>query len=163
MKLALGYLTSSISIIFISWIIGLIISAFIKETYFYKNKLSNLNFIRDEDTNRNIGLYIIKWIIKNTFFKFFNQKLKLNGRITASELKILRYEMTKSEIDHLIAFVFVLPFVLFKIFNQQYLFATILMIVNTLMNLYPSLLQQQNKRRIDKSRLLSLKQQNTYS
>ena len=163
MKLALNYLTFSISITFISWIIGLIVNFLLRETSFYKNKLSNLNFIKNEDTNKSIGLYIVKWTIKNTFFKFFNQKLKLNGRITVSELKILRNEMTKSEIDHLIAFVFVIPFAIFRIFNQQYLFATLIMVVNTLMNLYPSLLQQQNKRRIDKSSLMSFNYHDTYS
>lgn len=57
--------------------------------------------------------------------------------------------MTKSEIEHLIAFVFA-SFAIAKFYNHNYLFCLIIMIVNILMNLYPSLLQQQNKRRIDK-------------
>ncbi|WP_228413791.1 hypothetical protein [Chryseobacterium sp. CH21] len=84
------------------------------------------------------------------FFKFFNQKLKLKSKIQKSSLIILRNEMTKSEIDHLIGFIFVSIFAFIKILENNFVFAMIMMIVNILMNLYPSLLQQENKRRIDK-------------
>jgi len=68
----------------------------------------------------------------------------------ASELPDLRNEMTIAEIGHLIGFVFVIGFVLVKVGQGYYLFALVMLIVNILMNLYPTLLQQQNKRRIDK-------------
>ncbi len=57
--------------------------------------------------------------------------------------------MTKAEIDHLFAFMFVSIFIIPKLYKQEYVFAFVILIVNMLMNLYPSLLQQQNKRRID--------------
>lgn len=97
-----------------------------------------------------IGLGAFKWIVKNTFFKYFNQKLKLNRKIELTELNELRKEMTFSEINHLIGFAFVTIFAFVKFSNGNYLFALIIMIVNILLNLYPSLLQQENKRRIDK-------------
>lgn len=59
--------------------------------------------------------------------------------------------MTISEIDHLIGFVFVTIFALVKFYYLDFLFGLTIMMVNILMNLYPSLLQQQNKRRIDRS------------
>lgn len=43
---------------------------------------------------------------ENTFFKFFNPKLKFGRSVNLKELKTIRNEMTKSEIEHLIAFVF---------------------------------------------------------
>jgi|SRR5690554_3897416 len=143
-------ITFSIALVFISWIIGMIITTFIKNTNYYKNELSNLNFLKNEKLNTIIGVDVIKWIVKNTFFKFFNQKLKINGKIDTSNLKDLRAEMTKSEIDHLIAFLCVMIVIVHKIWLNQYSFALILLIINTITNLYPSLLQQQNKRRIDK-------------
>jgi len=95
-----------------------------------------------------VGLGYFKWIVKNTFFKFFNQKLQLKNKI--SELSELRKEMTLSEISHLIGFVFVTVFALYKTVSDNYLFGLIIMMVNVFMNLYPSLLQQESKRRIDK-------------
>ena len=136
--------------VFISWIVGMIITALVRKTNFYNGQLSNLNFIESEILNKIIGVGIVKWIVKYTFFKFFNPKLKINRKIDISDLRTLRAEMTKSEVDHLFAFVFVLIFVVVMILKDKYLFAFIILLLNTIMNLYPSLLQQQNKRRIDR-------------
>lgn len=95
------YLTYSISIAFISWIVGMIINFFLIKTDFYNKNLSNLNFIKSEVLNKRIGIGIFKWIVKNTFFKYFNQKLKLQKKIEIAELDNLRKEMTISEISHL--------------------------------------------------------------
>lgn len=147
--LILKYVTFSISIAFISFLVGMIVNAALRKTDFYSKRLSNLNFIRHETLNRLIGVGVFKWIVKNTFFKFFNQKLTLKMKIEKADLLLLRQEMTQSEIDHLIGFVFVAIFALVKFYNHQFLFGCIIMLVNVWMNLHPSLLQQQNKRRID--------------
>lgn len=150
------YLSFSLALIFISFIVGMIVNSFLKKTSFYNNQLSILNFIKSEKTNRWIGVGIVKWIVKNTPLKFFNQTIHLKNRTEKPSLQTLRNAMTSSEIDHLIAFAFVSIFALVKLYNAEFLFSATIMIMNTLMNLYPSLLQQQNKRRIDK---LLLKQQ----
>ncbi|WP_394801126.1 glycosyl-4,4'-diaponeurosporenoate acyltransferase CrtO family protein [Niabella ginsengisoli] len=126
------------------------INAVIRKTKCYDRGLSNLNFIKSEKLNQLIGLGAFKWIVKNTFFKFFNQKLKLKRKVEKADLNKLRNEMTISEIDHLIGFSFVTIFALVKFFNFHYLLGLIIILINILMNLYPSLLQQENKRRIDK-------------
>ena len=144
------YLSFSISITVISWMVGMIINAGLKKTAFYNQNLSNLNFIKSGILNKMIGLHYFKWIVKNTFFKFFNQKIKLDRRIDYSDINKLRSEMTASEIDHLIGFVFVTMFASVKFYNFNFTFGLIMMFVNVLMNLYPSLLQQENKRRIDR-------------
>ncbi len=58
--------------------------------------------------------------------------------------------MTKSEINHLIEFAFVSIFAIQKVVQLNFVFAAVITIVNIFMNLYPSLLQQENKRRIDR-------------
>ncbi len=146
----LKYLSFGISLVFISFIVGMVMTSLVRKTDFYTNILSNLNLIKSEFFNKIIGVGVIKWIVKNTFFKFFNQKLKIDGKINLTDLKFIRNEMSKSEIDHLFAFIFVCIFIILKLYKQEYLFAFVILIVNILMNLYPSLLQQQNKRRIDK-------------
>lgn len=143
------YLSFSISIAVISWMVGIVINAFLRKTEFYKNNLSNLNFLKSERLNKIIGMGIFKWIVKNTFFKFFKQNLKVKNKIEKPVLIKLRDEMTISEIDHLIGFAFVTLFALEKLFGLNLLFGLTIMMVNILMNLYPSLLQQKNKRRID--------------
>jgi ABC-type protease/lipase transport system fused ATPase/permease subunit len=129
--------------------VGMAVNALWKDTPFYNNKLSNLNFIKSKMLNKYFGVDIVKWIVKNTPFKYFNQKFKLRNKIEKADLHKLRKEMTSSEIDHLIGFVFVAIFALIKFYKTEWLFGLIIMTVNILMNLHPSLLQQQNKRRID--------------
>lgn len=142
------YITFSISITFISWIVGMFIGAILKKTKLF-GKLSNLNFIKSKDINKNIGLGILKWTVTLTFLRFFNP-MKLKNKIEITELDDLRKEMTTAEINHLTGFIFVIIFSIIKLINGDYLFALIFLIVNILMNLYPSLLQQENKRRIDR-------------
>lgn len=143
--LILGF-TFGISMSIISWMVGMIINGILIKTIYY-DKLSNLNFIRNKALNKKIGMKPFKWIVKNTFFKFFNQKIKLEKQ--NDDLNEIRKEMTFSEISHLIGFTFVTIFSIYKSFSTGMLFGMIMMVPNTFMNLYPSLLQQQNKRRID--------------
>lgn len=148
--MAYKYLSFSIAIAFISFIMGMAINAVLRRTVFYNNKLSSLNFVKNETLNKVIGIGIFKWVIKNTFLKFFNQKLKLKKKIEKTDLDRLRNEMTIAELDHLIGFVFVTVFAIVKSYSHDFLFGLTIMAVNILMNLYPSLLQHENKRRIDK-------------
>lgn len=139
--------TFGISITIISWIVGMMLNSLLIKTKYY-NKLSELNFITSKTLNKRIGLQYFKWIVKNTFFKFFNQKLKLTNKGT--DLIVIRNEMTFAEINHLIGFVFVLVFALYKSVSVNFTFGLLTMIPNVFLNLYPSLLQQENKRRIDR-------------
>ena len=125
-------------------------TALIEKTNFYSDKLSNLNFVNSKATNKVIGVGVIKWVVKNTFFRYLNPGLKFGRRMSISDIRSIRDKMTKSEIDHLCAFAFVAIFVVKAFIDQSYLLAFIILLVNVLMNLHPSLLQQQNKRRIDK-------------
>jgi len=144
------YFSFSLAVAFVSWIVGMIISALLSKTDFKQSRLSNLNFIKNEKINKLLGLEQFKWLIMHSFFKFFNPKLSIKKRISVTELGEYRSEMTTAELNHLFAFVFMGIFVLIKLLYGYYLFALVMLLVNILMNLYPSLLQQQNKRRIDR-------------
>jgi hypothetical protein len=152
------HLTFAFTVSVISWIVGMVANALLIKTPYYHQHLKHLNFIRNESVNSYIGIEIFKWIIIHSAFKYFNPKLSMKKQIKPSELPNLRNEMTIAEISHLIGFVFVTAFVLVKLLKGYYLSALIIMIMNILLNLYPTLLQQQNKRRIDKySRAVTLR------
>ncbi|WP_238988450.1 glycosyl-4,4'-diaponeurosporenoate acyltransferase CrtO family protein [Aureibaculum marinum] len=141
----LGFL-NGISMSVISWIVGMILNSLFMKTKYYK-KASHLNFITSKKRNTIIGLNYFKWIVKNTFFKYLNQKLKVEHKKT--DLTEIRKEMTFSEISHLIGFIFVTIIAIYNCFSEHIVFALTMMLANILLNLYPALLQQQNKRRID--------------
>lgn len=146
--LLLHYFVYSISITTSSWLIGMILNEFIKKREWYKS-ISNLNFIKNKTLQKGMGLHLFKWIVKNTFFKFLNQKLKLKNKIELAELIALRKEMTYAEISHLIAFICVTIFAVIKFIPNNYFLILSIQLANILLNLYPALLQQENKRRID--------------
>lgn len=141
------YVVFAISISVISWIVGIIVNTLIKNQPWYEN-LSHFELIKSKRVYKWIGIDAIKWIVRNTPFKYFNPGLKVQGK--ATDLVALRREMTFADIGHLVGFVFVTFFAILKAINVSLLFGAIIMLVNVLMNLYPSLLQQQNKKRIDK-------------
>ena len=143
------YILNSIAFTFGSWTIGLILNSLIKNKAFYSN-LSNFNFIKKEATYKAIGMPAFKWVLKNSFFKYFNQKLKFETRPSSADLQNIRNEMTYSEVGHYIAFIFILVIMVLKLVEGEVMYATILFVFNIIFNLYPSLLQQQNKKRIDK-------------
>ncbi len=135
-QLILGF-TFGISMSFISWIVGMVFNGILMKTKYYEKVL-----------NKRIGIKYLKLIVKNIFFKFFNQKIKLE--IKNADLTEIRREMTLSEISHLIGFVFVVIVAIHKSITTGIIFGLTMKVPNILMNLYPSLLQQENKRRIDK-------------
>lgn len=131
-----------------SWTIGLVLNNAIKSMPFYA-LISNFNFIKKESINRAIGITGFKWLVKHTFFKYFNQKLKFEMRPSVSELQNIRNEMVYAEIGHFIAFIAILVIIVIKLVNAQLTYAGLLFIFNIIFNLYPLLLQQLNKKRID--------------
>jgi len=143
------YLFYSISIIFLSMAIGVSVNNFFQKKKFY-NKLTNLRLIKSSRLNKVIGLNIFKWIMANTSLNRFNPKLKLKNTSSNTELERLRREMTSSELSHFIAFLAVAIVGIYLLLFQSPVFGIILLTLNIFMNLYPSLLQQQNKSRIDK-------------
>lgn len=145
----LKYLTFSLAISTLSWMVGIIGNALLMRTASYGRYLSHLNFLPSDELNRLIGLGHFKWVVKYTVFRFFNPGLKVSSRPDLAELVNLRKEMTAAEVGHLVAFVFVFIFAVIKSIQFDLVFGVVIMLVNMLMNLYPSLLQQENKRRMD--------------
>lgn len=142
------YFCLSISIVFISFIVGMIVTELIKKTALYES-LSHLHFIKNERVHQIIGVGVFRWLVKNTFLKFFNQKIKLNKDMDVTDLQNIHKEMTKAEVGHLIGFLFVILVISFLILQENYLFAGVLFTVNAFANLYPSLLQQLTKSKLD--------------
>lgn len=145
----LKHIAYSIAITFGSWTLGLILATALRKTQPYRSA-SNLNFLKNETLNRAIGVGVVKWVVKNTPFKYFNQKLKLTGKAAITDLHTLRDEMTFAEMSHWLAFVAVAVYATVKCAQGQYVLALIMMLSNIVLNAYPSLLQQENKRRIDR-------------
>jgi hypothetical protein len=130
-----------------SWIVSMMLSPLLRTTAYY-SRLSSLDFAPRAPLSRRLGLHHFKWVVRNTPFKFLNPAIRVRG--TGTDLALIRDEMTKAEINHLIGFALVILAALYMGIAVGPVFGVAMMVGNTLLNLYPSLLQQENKRRIDR-------------
>ncbi len=136
-----------ICICIVSWMVGIMGGALLKKTSYFA-ALSHLNFIPSKRVNEAIGLKQFKWIVKNSFFRFLNQSIRVEGK--HADVASIRYHMTVAELNHLIGFLFVALFALYQSFNVSFVFGLTMMIPNAVLNGYPALLQQENKRRLNR-------------
>lgn len=135
-----------LSLSVVSWMVGIIGNALLLKTKSYK-KLSHLNFIPSKAMNKALGIEQFKRLVKNSFFRFLNQAIRVEGKQT--DLAAIRHQMTLAEVSHLIGFAFVGIAAVYQSFAISLIFGVTMMLPNLVLNLYPSLLQQENKRRID--------------
>ncbi len=131
--------------------IGIWMAKRLNKKGFYFNMIKP--FILTENSNfyTLIGITPFTWVIKNTFFRHLNQKIKISNRLDIDKANHLLDEITISEICHLIGFIIVIvvQIIILKAFKFNSLFV-FLLILNILLNLYPILLQEKNKLRITK-------------
>ncbi len=130
-------------------VLGLIINNVIKHRRFYAS-LTNFNFLKEEKANRILGVFALKYIILHSFWGKFNPLLTVKEKNRETLIQ-LRKEMTYAEISHLICFTLIL-ILLPILYILKYRTGLIipLFICNIIFHLYPPLLQQYNKRRLDK-------------
>lgn len=143
------YIFKSISITFGFSVIGLLINNMIKHKQFY-SVFANFNFVTSEKINRLLGIHTLKYIIIHSFWGKLNPLLKVKEKNITTMIQ-LRNEMTYAEISHLICFILILlllPVCYIIDFQKQLIVP--LIICNIIFHLYPALLQQYNKRRLDK-------------
>jgi len=127
--------------------IGMGINELLKKKSYY-GKISHFEFVRNKLIYKIIGINRVKWLFYKTYWKNFNPKLRLKSK-KLNHLVFLKQEMIYAEISHLIGFILVLFTVIIILIYKLNEFAIILFTCNIFFNLYPLLLQQKNKKRID--------------
>ena len=110
----------------------------------------NHHYIGDEWTKR-LGVLHLRWLIRHSFMGKFNPNLHYKGKLDKDKLQQLKRDMTFAEHNHLIAFIGLQAFIIFLFIGGIALWQIIAYtLLNIVFNLYLVLLQQYNKRRIDK-------------
>lgn len=139
-----------LSIVMISWLLGLLVVEKIKKIAFYRN-FENLNFLGKESNYERIGIELFKWIVSKTLYNYLNKNIKFSKWPAQNELIGVREAMTGSEVGHLTAFIIVLilgvPITLYQGYSNL---IVPLILMNIVLNLYPTLLQQYNKIKLDR-------------
>ena len=140
----------------ISWAIGGALNIYLSNKYIYKS-LYGIIFIRNNRNYKYVGMSVFVFFVTKTFYAKFNTIIKFKSG-NVNDLEKMKREMINSEIGHLIGlFVAELIIIIFFVVNPIiYWFPTgisfliVATIMNIIHNLYPILLQQENRLRIDK-------------
>lgn len=135
--------------IFVSYAIGAWLSAIIVNSSLNKYVLDK-HFMSDTWTKR-LGILHFGWLIRHSFMRVFNQKIKYKGKLNHEKLVQLKHEMTLAEVGHLIGFYFLMIInLLFIYLKVDWRYVLVFFVLNIIFNFCLVLLQQYNKRRIDK-------------
>ncbi|MEL6655359.1 MAG: hypothetical protein AAFP77_02790 [Bacteroidota bacterium] len=138
-----------ITLVFASYGLGSMLGGLLSGLPFFAY-FENRNYISDQLTKR-LGVLLFGWLIRHSFMGWFNQKLHFKGKFDEASLQTLKKEMTYAEVNHLLAFVLLQLFVfIMPIFGLYWWYMILMTFVNIVFNMYLVLLQQYNKRRIDK-------------
>ena len=136
--------------IFISWMVGHA-STLLLGRLIPLDALLKLNLVGNEKLNELIGVGRYKRVLANSVIRHFNRRLRLSVmKPSVSQLTELRESMTYAETVHLIGFAYVIGRVLLDIIRKEHQSMIVpLFAVNVAVNLYPALVQQMNKRRVN--------------
>ena len=135
--------------IFISYTIGASFTQIVLQSKL-RNQLINNHFLSNKWT-KHIGVLHLGWLIRHSFMRIFNQKLVYKGKLNQEKLSKLHQEMTFAEVGHLLAFFFLLLINgLFIYLKLEFWYIILFFFLNIIFNFYLVLLQQYNKRRIEK-------------
>ncbi|WP_373397878.1 hypothetical protein [Algoriphagus halophilus] len=139
----------SFLIVISSWGLGAIVSQLFERRLKDKSLLTNTLSI-DKEIYRKIGVDFFEFLVTKTIYGKMNRTIRING-ISCSNLLISRHEMIKSEFGHFIGLLSS-QLILFIVFDlrSELIFFFSGTAFNLILNLYPILLQQKNRSRINK-------------
>lgn len=139
----------------ISWAIGGTFNIYLSNKSIYKS-LYSIILIRNNRIYKYLGLSVFIFLVTKTYYAKFNTIIKFkSGNVT--DLEKMKREMINSEVGHLIGlFVAQLIIIIFFILKPNiysipfgFSFLIVATIMNIFLNLYPILLQQKNRVRIE--------------
>ena len=139
----------SFLIVISSWGLGAIVSEIFKSRLNDKSLLTNTLFI-NKKIYRKLGVDFFEFLVTKTFYGKINQTIRINS-ISCSDLLKSRHEMIKSEFGHVIGLLSsqLMLFIIFDLRTELTFFFSGTTF-NLILNLYPILLQQKNRSRINK-------------
>ena len=100
---------------------------------------------------KQLGVLLLGWVIRKSILGKFNTKLNYQGKWDQTKLIRLKEDMTFAENNHLLGFLLMQAYVFLLAFlNVELWQIAFYTVFNIIFNFYLVLLQQYNKRRIDR-------------
>ena len=142
-------LDNAVLFMFLSFVIGLAGDAALQRTSVY-NVLSHWFLFEHPQTYESVGVLWYRWFLAVTPFGSFNRDLYFTKRRDVHTLSAVRQKMCSAEISHWVGFLCLLALTFVAWWYRGIFIAFCYVFFNLIGNLYPCLLQQYNKRRLDR-------------
>ena len=142
-------LDNAIAAMFLSFIVGMAVNALLRRLEIYE-RLSNLRLFSDPKSFENIGVLWYRKILLATPLRYFNPNIRFSSNRSKETLDSIRVHMANAEVSHWVGFFAMLPVMVAAWWYRGSTVGLAYLVLNVLGNLYPCLLQQYNKNRLNK-------------
>jgi hypothetical protein len=142
-------LDNAIAAMFLSFIVGMAVNALLRRLEIY-DRLSNLSLFSDPKSFENIGVLWYRKILLATPLRYFNPNIRFSSDRSKETLDSIRVHMANAEVSHWVGFFAMLPVMVAAWWYRGSTVGLAYLVLNVLGNLYPCLLQQYNKSRLNK-------------
>lgn len=138
-----------ILVVLSSWGVGGLVNEYLRTLSSYKS-LTTMVFIKKDKLNAYLGVNLFQVLVSKSWYSKINKTINLKD-YSFEGLKNMRKHIESGEMGHLIGLTLVQAYFLIQLILEGSLSHFSLgTILNILLNLYPILLQQKNKLRIDR-------------
>jgi hypothetical protein len=141
-------LDNAIAAMFLSFIVGMAGNAMLRRLEIY-DRLSNLSLFSDPKSFEKIGILWYRKILLATPLRYFNTNIRFSSNRSKETLDSIRMHMANAEVSHWVGFFAMLPVMVAAWWYRGFTVGLAYLILNVLGNLYPCLLQQYNKSRLN--------------
>ena len=146
-------LDNAILFTFLSFVVGVIADPILRRVTDYES-LSRKYLFNDARMYERIGVLWFRRVLLVTPLGSFNGNIRFENKRDLSTLKTIRDHMATAEMSHWVGFLLMLAMTFVAWWHRGTIVGLSYVAFNLLGNMYPCLLQQYNKRRLD--RLISV-------
>ncbi|MBK7895077.1 MAG: hypothetical protein IPJ90_09390 [Anaerolineaceae bacterium] len=142
-------LDNAILFMFLSFVMGVIADPILRRMTNYE-WWSTRYLFKDSKTYEKIGILWFQRFLKVTPLGSFNGNIHFTQKRDLATLRAIREQMATAEMSHWVGFIVMLGLTVLAWFYRGAVVGLVYVAFNVLGNVYPSLLQQYNKRRLNR-------------
>ena len=151
-------LDNFIAVMFLSFIVGMIADAILRRTANYAWVSSRYLFAKSKSYER-IGVLWFRWFLLITPLRYFNTQICFANKCDLGTLQAVRSNMATTEVSHWCGAIAMLCVTCVVWWQRGATLGLWFLLFNFLGNVYPALLQQYNKRRLERVIAVAAKRQ----
>ncbi len=141
-------LDNAIAAMFLSFLVGMLGNAMLRRLEIYE-RLSNMSLFSDPRSFENMGILWFRKFLLATPLCFFNTNIRFSSNRSTEALDSIRKHMANAEVSHWVGFAAMMGMTVVAWWYRGSTVGLAYVFFNTIGNLYPCLLQQYNKGRLE--------------